>query len=93
MGGGSWEGHIAVQGLSGAQEAGEEARASPPKAEGQLRIQRPITLEAACHFPRHPLLALGLAYSAHFLPCLCAQLASPGGDSEGKEDPQDAQPA
>lgn len=93
MGGGSWEGHIAVQGLSGAQEAGEEARASPPKAEGQLRIQRPITPEATCHLPRCPSEALGLACYAHFLLCLCAQLASPGGDSEGKEDPQDAQPA
>lgn len=50
-------------------------------------------MRAICHLPRHPSVALGLVCSAHFLPHLCAQLAFPGGDSEGKEDPQDAQPA
>lgn len=53
MGGGSREVCTAPvgQGLSGAQEAGEEACASPPKAEGQPHIQRPITPEAARCFP------------------------------------------
>ena len=45
-------------------------------------------MRATCHLPRHPLVALGLACSAHFLPLLCAVWPSQEGTLRERKIPK-----